>query len=49
MVTLECRDCGIEEHFESIEDAILKGWEYDYEWVCPTCMTEPNTGDDSLL
>ena len=33
MVSLECRECGREEHFQSIEDATLVGWEYNYDWI----------------
>jgi len=41
MVSIECRDCGREEHFHDIEDAKVQGWEYDeYSWTCPFCKTD---------
>lgn len=52
MVSLECRECGREEHFHSIEDATLAGWNYNYDWICPLCISGndiDDVGDDSLL
>ena len=57
MVTLECNDCGREEHFTSIEDANIQGWQFDeYVWLCPFCLnpkdvidSDDDTGEDSLL
>lgn len=41
MVSIECRDCGRDEHFHDIEDAKVQGWEYDeYSWTCPFCKTD---------